>query len=178
MEEFLLGLLLAGNKLHVIHQEEVRLAVFFPHFCGFAGAGLDGGHQLVGQIVALDVGNAGVVVISADNVCNGIDQVCLAQAGVAVDQKGVVVLGGVVGNGLGGGIGQLVAGAHHKGLKGKFVGGEAVALPLLSADEAHIRGVVQDGHFKIRGENILEGGLYILHEKGLDIALLEVVGTV
>ena len=49
MEKFLLGLLLAGDELHVIHQQQVGLAVFFPHFGGFALP--DGVHQLVRQVI-------------------------------------------------------------------------------------------------------------------------------
>ena len=53
MEELLLGLLFAGDELHVIHQQQVCLAVLLPHLRRLVGTGLDGGHQFVGQIVAL-----------------------------------------------------------------------------------------------------------------------------
>ena len=32
MEELLLGLLLTGDELHVVHQQQCRLAVFLPEF--------------------------------------------------------------------------------------------------------------------------------------------------
>ena len=38
--------------------------------------------------------------------------------------------------------------------------------------------VVQNLHFKIRGENVVKGGLDVFHEQGLDIAFFKVVGTV
>ena len=55
MEELFLGLLLAGNELNVIHQEQIGLTILFPHLCGFAFA--NGVNQLVGQVITLDVGD-------------------------------------------------------------------------------------------------------------------------
>ena len=130
MEELLLSLLFAGDELHVVNQEQVRLAVLFPHFGGFVGTFLNGADQLVGQLIALDVGNAGIGIVAADDIGDGVDQMGLSKTGITVDQQGVIVLGGMVRNCLGSGVGQLVAGTDHKGIEGEFIRGKALALPL------------------------------------------------
>ena len=61
MEELLLGLLLTGDELHVIHQQQCRLAVFLPELGVFSLP--DGGHQLVGKVVSLDVYHLGVRIV-------------------------------------------------------------------------------------------------------------------
>ena len=178
MEKLLLGLLFAGDELYVIHQQQVRLTVFFPHFGCFVGAGLDGGHQLVGQVVALDVGDLGLGIVFLDDVGNGVDQVGLAKAGVPVNEEGVVVLGRMLRHRHGGGVGQLVGGAHHEGVKGEFIGGEAVALLFGGAVHFRVGRIVQNADLKIHGENIPQGGLDVFHEQGLDGAFFKIIGAV
>ena len=124
MEELVLDLLLAGYELHVVHQQQIGFPVFGPEFA--APAGPDQLDELVDEVVALDIDDLGVAVVFADDVGNGVQQVGLAQAGVTVDQQGVVVLGGMLRHRHGGGIGQLVAGAHHEGIEGELRGGEPV----------------------------------------------------
>ena len=84
MEEFLLGLLLAGDKLHIVHQQNVRVAVFVVELQLLALT--DGLNQGVGKIIALDVHDFGAGVVLADAVGDGVDQMGLAEAAVAVDQ--------------------------------------------------------------------------------------------
>ncbi len=55
--------LAAGDELDIVHEKEVRLAVLVPHLGALGGACLDGGHQFIGEVVALDVGDAGVAVV-------------------------------------------------------------------------------------------------------------------
>ena len=73
MEKLLLGLLFAGDELHVVYQQQIGLAVFFPHLGGLVGTGLNGGHQLIGQIVALDVSDLGSGIIFPDDIGDGVD---------------------------------------------------------------------------------------------------------
>ena len=117
MEKLLLGLLLAGDKLHVVHQQQRRLAIFLPELGVLALP--DGGHQLVGEVVALDIDDLRVRPVLLQPVSDGVEQVSLAQTRVPIDEQGVIVGAGPFGHGVGGGIGQLVAGAHHIGLKGE-----------------------------------------------------------
>ena len=163
MEKFLLGLLLAGDELHVIHQQQVRLAVFFPHFGRFALP--DGVHQLVRQVIALDVSDFRVGVVFPDDIGDGVDQVGLSQAGVAVNEQGVVVLSRVVGHCLGCGVGKLVGRAHHERFKGEFIGCKAV-VRLLDIAPKFLKGeVVQNLHLKIRGEDVVEDGFDVFQEQ-------------
>ena len=79
----------------------------------------------------------------------------------------------------GGGIGQLVGGAYHEGFKGELIGGKAVPLLFLPGPlEFLVSRGVQDDHFKIHGEDVLQGGLDVLHKEGLHVPFLEIVGAV
>ena len=176
MEELLLGLLLAGDELHVIHQQQVGLAVFFPHFGGLALP--DGVHQLIGQVVALDIGDFGMGVVFPNDVGDGVDQVGLAKAGVSVDEQRVVILGRMVGHRLGGGVSKLVGRAHHESIKGELVGGKAVALFFHITPEFLKGEIVQNLHFEVGGENVVEHAFDVFQEKRLDIAFFKVVGAV
>ena len=110
---------------------------------------------------------------------DGVDQVGLAQAGVPVDEEGVIVLGRVLGHRLGGGVGQLVAGAHHEGIEGELVVGiEALVPGGLAPQEGTVAVLIQEGDGDVPREEVLQGGLDVLHEEGLDIAPLEIVGAV
>ena len=120
MEKFLLSLLLAGDELHVVHQQQRGLPVLLPKLGVFALA--DGGHQLVGEVVALDIHDLRVGVVLLQPVGDGVEQVGLAQAGVAVDEQRVIVCARALGHGVGGGVGQLVAGPHHIVFKGENAG--------------------------------------------------------
>ncbi len=57
-----------------------------------------------------------------DLVGDGVQQVGLAQAGLAVDEQGVVGLGGPLGHRLGRRVGEFVGRAHHEPLKGVLLG--------------------------------------------------------
>ena len=115
MEEFFLGADLAGDELDVVHQQQVGHPVFFPERRHVAA--LDGGDQLVGEVVAFDVhdpvGRPGPGDVAGD----GVEQVGLAQARLAVDEQGVVGAGRVLGHGIGGRVGKLVAVAHDEPFK-------------------------------------------------------------
>ena len=64
MEKFLLGTLLSYNKLDIIDQENVVVAVFFPKLCGgniiFVSDCVD---QLIGKGLGTDVKNLGFRVV-------------------------------------------------------------------------------------------------------------------
>ena len=177
MEEFFLRLLLAGDELNIVHQQQVGLTVLLAHLGGFALA--DGVDQFVGEIVALHVCDLGVGVVAADHIGDGVDQVGLTQTGVTVDQQGVVVLGGMLRDRLGGGVGQLVGRAHHEGLERELVRRKTVVLLFGgTAVECGKTGVVQNLDLKIRGEDIVQDRFDILLEQGFDIALFKIVGAV
>ena len=176
MEKLLLGLFFSGDELDIVHQQQGGLTVFLPELRIFSLP--DGGDQLIGEIVALDVYDAGIRLAGADLVGNGIQQMGLAQAGVAIDKQGVIVLRRLFRHGAGGGIGHLVLGPHHIGAEGKGVGLQKGAGPVRS--HPVIGGqllIVQDLYLQIRGKNILQCGLDVAHKARLNGALLEGVAA-
>ena len=130
MEEFLLGGLLAGDELDIVDEEQIAFPVLAAEFHVFAAG--DGGDQLVGKFIALDVDDVGFRVLPPDAVGDGVEQMGLAHAGGAVDEQGVIHLSGVFGHGDGGAVGEPVGGAHHKIIKGelgvKVHGGDGLSL--------------------------------------------------
>ena len=64
MEKFFLRLFFAGDELHVVHQQDVRITVFVVKFQLFTFANrLDQG---VGEIVAFDIDDFGPGIVLAD----------------------------------------------------------------------------------------------------------------
>ena len=110
---------------------------------------------------------------------DGVEQMGLAQAGVPVDEQGVIVHARPVGHGVGGSVGQLVAGAHYIGLKGERPG--VLQVSRVVGFDAVIGGqliVVEDLDLKIRGEQIPQGVPDIGQKPGLNGFLLEFVAAV
>ena len=166
MEEFLLGGFLAGDKLHVIDEKQVGFPVFVAEFNIFAA--LNGGNQLIGKLVALDVDNVGIGIGLADTLGDGIQQVGFANAGRAIQKQGVVHLSGRVGNGDTGGVGKSVGGANHKIIKGKLGveihGGSGFALGFESGKLL----VSKDDQLGIGIENFLQCVLNVIGAAAAD----------
>ena len=89
MEKFLLRALLAGDELYVVQQQQVNHAVLVAE-CLYV-AFLDGGDQLVGEILTLYIYNAVFRMGAAQHVCNRVHQMRFTQTRVAVDEKRVVL---------------------------------------------------------------------------------------
>ena len=84
VEEFVLHLLLARDELHVVHEQQVRVAVFGAELAAAARA-----HELdefVDEIIALDVDDLRRRARRADLMSDGVNEVRFAKAGVAVDK--------------------------------------------------------------------------------------------
>ena len=88
MEKFLLRALLAGDELHVIEQQQIDHAVLVAE--GLHVGLLDGGDELVREILALYIYNAEFRMRAAQHICNRVHQMGLAQTRVAVDEERVV----------------------------------------------------------------------------------------
>ena len=170
VEELVLGLLLAGDELDVVHQKQVDLAVLVAEF--LRGAALDGAHQLIGKLVALDVDDGLVRPALVDGVADGQQQVGLAEAGIAVDKERVVGLAGILRHGGGGRVGEAVGVAHDEVVKGVarhlrqgvFPFGEHFGKLVLRDDE----------HLKVLGKQIGERSLDPVRKALLQNVLLEV----
>ena len=177
MEELLLRLLLAGDELYIVHQQQRRLPVFLAELPVLSLA--DGGDQLVCEVVALDVDDARLGLPLFQQVRDGVEQVRLAEAGVAVDKQRVVVLGRALGHGARRGIGELVLRADDVGFKREAVGVCEVAR--MVGRHAVVGGellVVKELDLKIRRKNVPQRVFDIAHEAGLDRIFLEAVAAV
>ena len=96
MEKFLLRGFLAGDKLDIIDEEEVRVAVFVAEFV--VAALLQGGDELVGELVALDIDDVVAGMIFMHDAGDGIQQMRLAEAGRAVNEQRVIRFRRIVGD--------------------------------------------------------------------------------
>ena len=106
MEEFLLRRFLAGDKLDIVDEEQIGVAVFIAEFV--VPALLQGGNQLVRKLIALDIDDVVAGMIFMHDARDGVEQMRLAEAGRAVDKKRVVGFRGIVGHGDGGGVREAV----------------------------------------------------------------------
>ena len=116
VEEFLLGLLLAGDELDVVDEQDVSAAVFGLE--GLHALIAHAGDELVGEFLGGDILHPFVGVLFQHRVTDGVHQMGLAQAGAAVDEQGIVGTAGAGGYGHGRRVGELVGFAHHEGVEG------------------------------------------------------------
>ena len=107
-------------------------------------------------------------------------QMGFAKTGIAIDQKGVIILGRMLCHGHGSGVSQLVGGAHHEVLKGKFRVGKAVRLSLRRGPPLELQkpGVVQNSNLEVDGKDIPQGGLDVVQKEGLQVAPFKIAGAV
>ena len=90
MEELLLETLLAFDELNVVKKENVNFAVALFEF-GQSGLP-DGIDVLVEELLGRDIANLVAGVVLADIVGNRLEEVGLAEAGISVNEEGVVGL--------------------------------------------------------------------------------------
>ena len=96
VKELLLRAFLAAKKLDIVDHQDIRVAVFLAEF--HQCAVLDGIDELVGKLLAGKVNDARGFLVVDDVVADGLQQVRLAQAASAVNEKGIVGLGGRLGD--------------------------------------------------------------------------------
>jgi hypothetical protein len=116
VEELLLGLGLPLQELDVVDEEHVDVAVAALE--AVLPVVADRVDELVGELLARDVAHLGSVVERADVVADGVEQVGLAQPGVAVDEQRVVGLARCLGHRHGGRVREAVGRADDEGLEG------------------------------------------------------------
>lgn len=86
MEKFLLRRFLAGDKLDIVDEEQVGIAVFIAEL--IVPALLQGGNQLVCKLIALDIDDIIAGVVLMHDAGDGVKQVRFAKAGRAVNKRG------------------------------------------------------------------------------------------
>ena len=115
MEELILGLLFAGQKLHVVDNEDVDVAVLIGE--GRVLLLLDGIDELVGERLDTDIGDALGWIVLVDLVTDGLHQVSLTETDATVHKEGIVLSARIFGHGLGGGVGKVVRGTDDEALE-------------------------------------------------------------
>ena len=115
VEELLDRLLLALEELHVVDQQHVDVAVAALE--GVAAVGVHRVDELVEERLRGDVAHLVGRVVVVHVAGDGLQQVGLAQAGVAVDEERVELAGRHLGHRLGGGVGEAVGPAGHEVLE-------------------------------------------------------------
>ena len=82
MEKFVLGGVFTGNKLNIVHQEQVCFPVLGAE-CQVI-TGFNSGNQLVDELVTLNVNDPGIGIVLSYLVGDGIQQMGFAHTGRAV----------------------------------------------------------------------------------------------
>ncbi len=119
MEEFFLSRILAGNKLNIVHQQNVRPPVSLMKFARRPAP--DRFDQLVGKLVALNIDNVHVWVIMSDLIADGVKQMGFSQTGVSVNEQGIVERGRFACHGHRGRMSKFIGRTHNKGFERKFI---------------------------------------------------------
>ena len=104
MEELLLETFLALDELDVVDEQHVALAV--APLERDRGVGADGVDELVHERLGRDVAHVAVREVLPHVVPDGVQQVGLAEARLAVDEQRVVGPARVFGHGAGRGVGE------------------------------------------------------------------------
>ena len=82
------------QELDIVDEQHVDVPVFVPE--GFVGIVLDGADQFIGEGFTGNIQNLHFRMVIMDVVADGVHQMGLAQARVAVQEKGVVALAGAL----------------------------------------------------------------------------------
>ena len=106
VEKFLLDALLAGEKLDVVNQQHVGLAVFFAEADELVV--LNAVNVFVREFLGRDVGDARAFFVRGDMLADGVKQMRLAQPDAAVKEKRIVGFARRLGHGQRGGVGKII----------------------------------------------------------------------
>ena len=106
VEKFLLRGIFARDKLNVVNQKHVRIAVFIVKICHILLRDIV--NKLVCEIFTARINYVGVGVVSFYLVAYGVEKVGFAEAGVAVNKQRVICSAGVCGNRNGGCVSKFV----------------------------------------------------------------------
>ena len=120
----------------------------------------DGGDQLVGKFLALDIDDVGFGAAFLDLAGDGVQQVGFSKTRTAVDKQRVVGAGGILRDSAAGGLGKLVGASDDEG-------GEGILI--LAALAVHVDLLLTVGRQHRRGR----GGL---HRGGGELLLLRIGG--
>ena len=112
VEEFLLGLHLAGDELDVVNEEDIGLAEAFAE--ASERVRLNGVDVLVDEFLTGTVHHAGAGFDLAHPGADGLHEVGLAESAAAEDEERIVGAPGFFRDGTGGGVGEAVGGTDDE----------------------------------------------------------------
>ena len=118
MEELLLNAFLAGQELHVVDEQDVRLAMFAAEADQLIV--LNGLDVFVGEFFGRKIRDARAFFGAGNVLANGVQQMRLAQTHPAIKEKRIVGFARRLRDGHGGGMGVVVVLTHDEGFEGVF----------------------------------------------------------
>jgi len=121
MEKRLLRAPLVGYELDIVEQEDMDRLEPVAELLNLSL--LDGQDEFIGELFRAYVGCLQPVVCCPAG--DGVQQMGLAEAGVAIDEEGIVALAGGFSYVQRGGVGQSIGVAYHEGIE-SVLGVEAV----------------------------------------------------
>ena len=122
VEEFLLGTLLAADKLNVVHQQDVGVSVLMSEL-GHLGLS-EAFDKLVRKVVALYVADNLGRIILFDLVSDSVEQVGLAESGVSVQKQRIIGVRRICRYGETRGVGEFVGRADNSSRLSKKTGAD------------------------------------------------------
>ena len=118
MEELLLGSFLSSDKLYVVHQQDIDIAVLLAELNGAIVAyRVD---QFIHELFRRHVSQPDALVPFLNQVPDRMHQVCLSKTDAAVQVQGIVRYRRTLPNGERGGPCELIAGPDHERVEGVF----------------------------------------------------------
>ena len=118
VEKLLLHGLFLGDKLHVVDEQHVDIAIALAKFETFVQ--LDCGDKLVGEGFAGDVHDPRGRVVSLDRVADGVHQVRFAQSNASVQEQRVIGCSRILRNSERRGVRKMIGPADHECFKRIF----------------------------------------------------------
>ena len=172
MEELVLRLLLAGDELDIVNEEQIDVSVLGSEF--LCGAVLDSLDELYRELIALYVCNLLRRIAVVYGLAYRQEKVRLSEARIAVDEEGIIRLARILRHGDGRCMRKLIGVADDeavKGVSGHF-GKGVVVLLLIHVFVYFVSGEYEQ--IKITGEKVGQSGFYRVPEAGVYNAALEV----
>ena len=119
MEKLFLGGLFSYNKLHVVDEQYVDVAVLVPEIVHGRGITVtDGVDELVGEHLGGDIQHPGLGIRLQDIVGDGMHQMGLPQSYASVQEQRIVQFPGGLGHSQRRCMGEGIVLAHHEGVEG------------------------------------------------------------
>ena len=159
VEKFFLGGISSCDELDVVHEKVIHLAVFFSEFRG--GLASDGGNEFVGEFFAFYVSDHGIGSSSFNFVHDGEEKMGFSKAGIAMDEKRVIISDIVGCNGHCCGVSEFVGRTYDKGVESIFIFARFHHFGfgngrIIRNDSFRIMYVLENYNFDREAENVFE----------------------